>query len=159
MLDSLFCGFIFDIDCWSNWFQKRTPDFGQNDFMSFFWRFFVDFVCAHFPHTFLGVPRLHFGVILASFWGPKAPFWGHFGSLFAPLKAQIWSHVVPMFALLVSDRFMIFSNITLRPPRQKLPKSFYPYVSHKNFQITQGAAVSRSVLDKKIRASMATFLR
>ena len=40
--------------------QNGTPKFGQNDFLGVF-------VGAHFPHAFLGAPRLHLGDILASF--------------------------------------------------------------------------------------------
>ena len=98
----------------------------------------------------------HFGLIL----GPRAPFWSHFGSHFGPQRlkfgATSFRYVLLSFLSVsqkhstfdpfVSVRFTKTIYTSLRPPRPKLPKTFYHYASHKNFHVTQGAAVSRSVL-------------
>ena len=67
------------------------------------------------------IPRLHFEVMLG----------------------QMCGHVAPMFALFVSDRFVFFSNITLRPPRHKPSKSFSQPAFRKNFHITGVGGVAK----------------
>ena len=59
----------------------------------------------------LGPPRFHFGVIWPSCWCPRAQCWSHFGVTFWPLKAQMWSHALPILASSVSVRFVIIFHV------------------------------------------------
>ena len=75
-------------------------------------------------------PRLHFEVVWASFWAPKA---------------QIWGHMAPMFATFVAVRFKK-NNLHIAPTSTPITyKNISPHASHKA-PLSQGAAVSRSVL-------------
>ena len=101
--------------------KKRSQNRARNDFGG------VNF------HMRVFIPKDPFGGHLGFLLAPQGLILGSFGSHVGPLKAQIWGHVVPMFAPSVSARFKnvlhvaptitpkTFKNILSTRLSQKLP--------------------------------------
>ena len=93
--------------------SRRTP---SKKIRFFFGGRFSPFSLDPTFGSFLAPPRLHVGVIWATFWSPKAPFWGHLGHLLAPKGSSLGLH-----GSFVSVRLILFSHIAPTPTPNVCP--------------------------------------
>ena len=135
-----------------SWLQTRTPSCCQNTPK----RLFDNCCWCYVSHVMCGIPKINFWCPLGLVVMPQGSILESCWVTWCPLKAQIWGHVVPMFAAFVSARVKQFFYTSLRPPMPKTFKHVFPTrLSKNNFHITGGWRYREAFYDTRYQSPIA----